>query len=196
MTYSLNPLFVPDDDSNPYETALSAQLTVAAIRQHRMGSARQRQFWEPVLAKVEDEIAGMLGDIRAGRSAATRSARIDEIYATELKELAKANGKTGASPIAEAMVYLIKVRTQPAEAEVKYMAAGPWLMIQVFQNDEPDWDHRAWKTAPADGGVSVGQLTRFAVKWDDGRVRNGTVEIRDTKQKTLVVSKSRGFAWE
>jgi hypothetical protein len=52
------------DKNDPTSIPITAQFTVLAIRKYR-NDPRQRQFWQPVLRQVEQEIAGMLSLIQS-----------------------------------------------------------------------------------------------------------------------------------
>jgi hypothetical protein len=193
LWYNLKPIAFSED---PYDLVISAQVTASAIRAYRLREPEQREFWLPVLDRVEDEIARMLKDIEAGGSGKQQSERIERIYQTELNRRARALGMKGAGIKTEVEVIAISVLLNPPEGEVKYMAAGPWMMIWFRTGEEPAWDHTEWKTAPAGGAVRVGQVTRFAARWDDGAKRSATIDIADSQRSSELEIGKRGVRWK
>jgi hypothetical protein len=211
MIYTIKPSCEITPQSDPTEYPFNELLTVAAIRKHRFGSRRARDFWErQVFPQVEREINGMVNDInnrqlegvRLTDRLADSSVRISEIYNAELDALAKREGKRGVqTPCSEPALYMIKVRPVPDRAIVKYMRSGAYLLHKCFKGREPEWTDTKWETAPLNGDFTIGEKTRFWVVWND-RPQESQSGLISAKQGgggfvwTLVVSPSAGFRWE
>jgi len=203
LIYKLPPTLKADADRDPYEAAVAEQLLVESIRKYRLGSRGQRKFWGPVLDEVERQIDGMLQDIATIQDAQRRTQAVDsrtesiqQIYATSLDRLARANGKQRARTQAEAALYSVEVQIAPAGGTLKYMTAGPWLLYMIRNNGrEPGWDNQQWVTAVPGGPIKVGEMTRFWARWQTGRGIAETIRVEGKPQGALVADRANGFRW-
>jgi hypothetical protein len=208
LRYRLEPALVPNIYDDPNEAVLAELSTIQAIRTYRMRSDTQREFWRPLLTEVEGKVSVMIQEIQAGQKTQEElvdalldhERSISDLYQTRLDSLAKDDGKRGAEPKGrqhETQLYEISIRMVPPQGELKYMAAGRWLML-LLRNDnrEPDWSDSTWSTAAQGGTIQLGQMTRFAVRWPDGASRAATMGVEKMGGMILVASKRFGFRWE
>lgn len=206
MRYDLSPACEPSPEKDPLEQPFVELLTVAAIRKYRMRTPRPRQFWSRVLPKVEVEIERMVARINDGgpnseelaEQLSELSFAISRIYDQELNALAKKEGKLGASTGKACALYSISTRAEPASATIRYMRSGAFLLHICLNNGSaPAWTDTKWETAPTGGQLTIGEKTRFHVRWEDGFEKSGTISAQtDGKLWTLVVNRTRGFRWE
>jgi hypothetical protein len=201
-------LEIDEQDMDLMAMPLEFQLRVASIRRYRLQSQQQRDFWVPVLNRVENEIGSMLQIIKAAnknrddqlRDLSAVADRIDGIFSTELDVLAKREGKQRARKKRGifAGIRQMKIRTELG-AECKYMSEGQWVLHAVVQNGKlPLWQDTKWLNAGAGAPFQVGERTRFMVKWNDGSETSvGVAAVGSLSEVwTLVFRRRGGFNWE
>jgi hypothetical protein len=174
------------------DVPLSEQLIVAAIRKYR-NTPQQRTFWQPVLARIESEIADMLSLINKeiGRAElrdalGEKADRIREIYQTELSRLARQYRKSGAEPLAQLEFHAVDLFTSPRGGEISYMPAGRWELY-LFMRDErnhsnyrkPDWI--TIEQMP----VRLGGKNWFRIRWANNVEKKELVNITSSKSITF-----------
>jgi len=207
MIYTLKPSCETTTQSDPAEYPLNEMLTIAAIRKHRFVSQRSRRFWEGrVFPRVEPKITEMIDLINSVRLRGEElndelrksSLGISNIYHEELNALARREGKQGARASGgDCAIHIVNVRPEPDAGTVKYMRSGAYLLHKCYNDREPSWSDSKWETAPLNGNFTIGEKTRFWVKWGNGRQQAGLISAQqDGFTWTLVASSSRGFSWE
>lgn len=174
------------DRNDPISVPLTEQFTVLAIRKYR-DSRRQLRFWNPVLTRVEREIAGMLTLIASGKlrgqellsALDDRSLKISEIYQVELNQLATRNGRKGAASLSSCACYCVSLRTIPADGVIKYISAGRWSLY-IFMTRElgrRDFPKPDWITVAQSECVPLTGKNWFYVRWPNGAQAKYLVKI-------------------
>ena len=177
----ISPIWPNDFEQRIRSIPLEHQLRVNTIRQHRRRQ-NQRQFWDPVLRRVERIISQMLATLNSGdlqgeeleTAILNHARRIDRLYESELDRIARFGGRTeGAHRYKEVMQVVhrsTKLSTQPPTGRIHYMTAGAWELYRFMRYERGRIDYRQpnWIV------VSQNQVERMAGKywfrivWADG----------------------------
>jgi len=184
------------DSDDPVSIPVRHQFTVLGIRTYR-NQPQHRQFWDPVLRQVEDEIAGMLAVMRSGTvrgdelrgALSERSDRIHEIYQSNLDQLAKQQGKEGAKGATTCTVcsmFNVALQTDPQGGAIRYISGGRWsLYIYMTEvRGQKDYPQPEWLDVKSDS-VSLTGINWFSVKWPNGAKALDRVNIESKKPLTF-----------
>ncbi len=205
LDWDRDPLVYVFDDTIPVDlldaerttvldAPLNAQFTVTAIRTYR-DTPRQRQFWTPVLGRVEAEITEMLNVINEGEVKGNelrellqeKSNDIAEIYSKELDRLAKANGKRGAVTEYRIAFHFVDLATNPVGGTISYMPAGRWnlYLFMTQRRNRPDYPKPNWITIRQTEDVPLAGKNWFSIKWPNGANHKELVRIANDRPITF-----------
>jgi hypothetical protein len=196
LVYRFDDLLpVGDEESIAFiDIPLNAQFTVTSIRTHR-NTPQQRQFWEPVLRRVEAKIAEMLSIISEGevegeeirRLLQGKSFDIAEIYGQELDRMAKANDKEGAVTEMRTVVRYVNLTTSPAGGLIRYMPAGRWslYLFMTQQRNRRDYPEPEWTTLRQTEAVPLAGKNWFSITWPNGANHKELIHITSDRPITF-----------
>jgi hypothetical protein len=130
---------------DPMNSVVDAQLCVEVLRQNR-SEPRQREFWEPVLRRVEEVISQQLDVVQDARVSEKErenrvgelSGKIGDIYEEAIASYAKLKGVKVGKILMYRPPHAVKLVTSPAGGRIFLSHAIQMRMAQM-QKKEPEW---------------------------------------------------------